>query len=449
LYYKSWADYQAGNPSDTVSYAYDILRPDGLHNTVTDSLGTTDYLYNAENDLIVATTPEGTINYAYDRATGNVTETSTNSTDVTYQYDTLGNLTNATVNKLDRVALTQPQQTAYQYDAVGNVTGVTNANGVQTVAQYDVMNRLTKLQDSGATGQLLASYQYTLLANGQVGTDSESRRNVDGSYATSTDTFTYDALNRVTQESYTSNVAGTGYTNTYQFDLAGNLLQRSTTPAGAATTLTVNQYNALDELTQSQVQQNGTTLSSTSYVYDANGSLTSATSTTGATAAYTYDLRNQMVGATISRNEGGHTVQIQASYKYDTAGNRVQETSVQTIDGGAPTTLTKILLVDQVNPTGYAQVLEERPSAGALPSTTYILGKNVISQRQGGTDLFLLSDRLGSTRLVSNGTGQTQAFYNYDAFGNVLNATIGLLAPPATVLVQREQEVYLRGSSEG
>src|SRR5205807_555827 len=49
LYYRSVADYQAGNASDSISYAYDSLQADGVHDTITDSRGPTDYLYNAAN----------------------------------------------------------------------------------------------------------------------------------------------------------------------------------------------------------------------------------------------------------------------------------------------------------------------------------------------------------------------------------------------------------------
>ena len=53
------------------------------HDTVTDSLasGVTDDEYDVNGNLIQITSPQGTINYAYDPATGEETEVSTSNTD--------------------------------------------------------------------------------------------------------------------------------------------------------------------------------------------------------------------------------------------------------------------------------------------------------------------------------------------------------------------------------
>lgn len=93
--------------------------------------------------------------------------------------------------------------------------------------------------------------------------------------------------------------------------------------------------------------------------YDANGSLTSSTDD-GFTTTYTYDVRNKLVGY-----DGGDDV---AGYVYDDSGNRVAETSSGPyIDGG-----TTLYLTDPQSPTRYAQLIEEKSSATAAPSMTYI-----------------------------------------------------------------------------
>jgi RHS repeat-associated protein len=136
--------------------------------------------------------------------------------------------------------------------------------------------------------------------------------------------------------------------------------------------------------------------------------------------------------ANITRQENGHQVQLQSSYKYDEDGLRVSDTTTQTIDNGTPTTSTNLYLIDKENPTGFAQTLETRPASGAAPSTTYVLGIDIISQRQAGSDLILLPDVLDSTRILTDINAAITNRYDFDAYGNLLNAVLGVLSPPAT-----------------
>ena len=79
-------------------------------------------------------------------------------------------------------------------------------------------------------------------------------------------------------------------------------------------------------------------------------------------------------------------------------------------------------LIDRQNPTGYAQVLEEKSAAGALLKS-YTLGLDVISQAlAAGAVRFLLYDGHGSTRGLVDATGQPLSgqVYRYDAYGNPL-----------------------------
>ena len=83
-YYTSATDYQAGNVADQTTYAYDIVESDGVHSTVTDSAGVTDTLYDGEGRVIKVTSPQGTLNYKYDPATGEHIETWTSNSDIKY-----------------------------------------------------------------------------------------------------------------------------------------------------------------------------------------------------------------------------------------------------------------------------------------------------------------------------------------------------------------------------
>ena len=109
-----------------------------------------------------------------------------------------------------------------------------------------------------------------------------------------------------------------------------------------------------------------------------------------ASITYKYDAENHLT----NYNAGT------ATFVYDGDGNRVRKTVSGT---------TTYYLVDNRNPSGYAQVLEEFTSFGSTP-TLFTYGLDLISQRQ------------------SNGTN---SYYGYDGNGNTRfltgnNAAIGL-----------------------
>jgi YD repeat-containing protein len=116
-----------------------------------------DYDYNERDWLIQGTdslsgAPSRIIGYTYDVA-GNKTSVSTPSGTINYAYDSR--------NRLDKVILNGTTLTDYDYNAVNNLTNTTFSNGTQKVRQYDLLNRLTYLENQkGAT--VLSSYAYTL-----------------------------------------------------------------------------------------------------------------------------------------------------------------------------------------------------------------------------------------------------------------------------------------------
>jgi RHS repeat-associated protein len=100
------------------------------------------------------------------------------------------------------------------------------------------------------------------------------------------------------------------------------------------------------------------------------------------------------------------------SVVYDAFGNRV----AKTVNG----VTTKYLVEDDVNPTGYPQVLDELTS-GAV-TRTYTYGLQRISQDQiiNGvwTPSFYGYDGGGNVRQLTNSAGTVTDTYEYDAFGN-------------------------------
>jgi RHS repeat-associated protein len=82
-------------------------------------------------------------------------------------------------------------------------------------------------------------------------------------------------------------------------------------------------------------------------------------------------------------------------------------------------------LVDDLNPTGYAQVVEEVVNGTVQREYTY--GLHRISENQiinsTWTPSFYGYDGMGSVRQLTNPAGVITDKYDYDAFGNLINST--------------------------
>ena len=133
--------------------------------------------------------------------------------------------------------------------------------------------------------------------------------------------------------------------------------------------------------------------------YDANGN---TIGTDGKT--YAYDGDNRLT------SQNGVEVQI----VYDGDGNRVAKTV-----GG----VTTQYLVDTLNPTGYAQVLEEIENGSVARRYSY--GSDLISQSlKVGSDwqtYFYGYDGHGSVRFLTDASGNVTDRYDYEGFGNLVN----------------------------
>src|SRR5690348_16460841 len=92
------------------------------------------------------------------------------------------------------------QHTTYTYDLLDDLTGVTQVGSHQRTFNYDGLARL-----SSATNPESGTTSYTYDGNGNVLTKISPLPNQTGS-ATLTTTYSYDALNRLTQKSYSDGI---------------------------------------------------------------------------------------------------------------------------------------------------------------------------------------------------------------------------------------------------
>ncbi len=303
----------------------------------------------------------------------------------------------------DGWVFTMPGGRQLTFDAQGNLTTITDRAGQSLTFTHNGI-----IHSSGATGQRRAAQ--------------------DGTGRTSL--YGYDTLWRLTAETIGSDPHGKNGSASYTYDAVGNRLSRSSTVAGL-----VNQafgYDADDRVQGDTYDANGNTKAgSASQPAGAYAGLPSApppgqgesASAAPVAGTDTYDSQNRLV----ARSSGSaSSVQI----VYDGDGNKVQETVTR-----SGLTFVTTYLVDDRNPTGYAQVIEEQTN-GTL-SRVYTWGMELISQDQvlgsGASSQWTLSyygyDGHGNARFLTDVLGNVTDAYDYDAFGNLVNVAVSGTSP--------------------
>ncbi|HKG80759.1 MAG TPA: RHS repeat-associated core domain-containing protein [Pyrinomonadaceae bacterium] len=344
--------------------------PTGQRLTMNDASGTTRYGYDVRDNLITKETPQGTLTYTYD-VTRNLTSMRSSNVDgvsVDYTYDDMNRLATVIDNRLGT--------TTYTYDPVGNLKSDRRPNAVQQDYTYNAINRLTNLTVA-KTGTNLASYAFTLDKTGRrLSVTEQSGRTVN---------YTYDTVYQLTREAVSGDPDGKNGSVDYTFDNVGNRMTRISSLAGVLSA--TSNYDANDRLTTDS--------------FDANGNTRVADG-----RSFTYDFENRI------KTVNGGAVRV----VYDGDGNLAAKTV------GAVTTR---FLVDELNPTGYSQVVEEVVNGEVQRQYTY--GNSIVSQRQliAGTwvSSFYNTDGHGSVRQLTNESAVVTDTYTYDAYGKVISQT--------------------------
>jgi RHS repeat-associated protein len=306
-----------------------------------------------------------------------MTSSNPNGISVAYTYDQLNRLATVVDNRL----MPGQNTTTYAYDPVSNLATATYPNGQRSTFSYDTLNRLTALNGY--------SYQLGPTGNRQSATEPTGR----------TANWSYDGIYRLTNEAISLDPHAKNGAVGYGLDPVGNRLsQISTLPGIVSNTFS---YDADDRMTSTET-------------YDNNGN----TIVSGA-RAFAYDFEYRLK----SMNNGAVTL------VYDGDGNRVARTA-----GG----VTARYLVDDLNPTGYVQVVEELVNGAVQRRYTY--GLQRVSQTQllnsAWTTSFYNYDGFGSVRQLTDPTGAVTDTYDYDAWGNIVDSTG---ATPNVYLYRGEQ----------
>jgi RHS repeat-associated protein len=295
-----------------------------------------------------------------------------NGVSVTYTYDNMNRLQTVVDNNLQIPG--GQKTTTYTYDPASNLATVTYPNGLESQFTYDTLNRIT------AMNAAKASYSYTLSPTGnRTGAVESSGRTLN---------WSYDGIYRLTNENITADPNSKTGTVSYGLDPVGNRQTQTSSIPGVPTAGPFT-YDQDDRLSTES--------------YDANGNTTVSGSRT-----FAYDFANRLKSMTNGS--------VTATLVYDGDGNRVAKTV-----GG----VTTRYLVDELNPTGYAQVVEEL--VGTAVQRTYTYGIQRISQNRlvSGTEApsFYGYDGGGSVRTLTDSSGTVIDTYDFDAWGNAVNTT--------------------------
>ena len=403
--------------------------------------GTTQYSYDDAGNLTSIASPEGTVSYQYDnldRKTATIDGTGSNPLrTISYAYDDLGRLHTVSDNVTSDPGLV----TAYHYNLQGNLVEKDLPNGIDDVMSYNNVNQLTSLIEY-APGALesppsyarIAEYDYLPRADG---TESELRETFWTTNGTLTNTFdwTYDNLNRLTEEKLNSSDSDRNYTATYTYDLVGNRKVYSVTGADNQTTTSTYNYDANDRLTDEDSSSGTTTTYTYNYTQEKSKVVTQGTVTTSSTA-FTYDFQGNLQTAVVDTysSSGAFVSQEKLTYGYDATGIRVSALDQIKTEVNGPweqQTLTEYLN-DPQNATGYSQVLRETHTDPTTQQITKVLDytwglqgiAQTVSTYANGqptgstTDVFGL-DGHGSVRVLTNMAATIAQLYVYDAYGNM------------------------------
>jgi RHS repeat-associated protein len=389
--------------------------------------------YNANGQMTAETFADGSsAAFAYDGA-GNILAATKTADDGTVSTTTYTYATGS--RQLVKVSYPNNLFLVFSYDAGGRRIQSVDQSGFTVNYQYDAVGRLARLSDGGGrgivsyaydpTGRLIekdlgngtyTTYQYDGAGNLAQLTNygPRPRAGQDGP-VNSSFAYGYDALGRMTS---VTTAAGAW---SYAYDLAGQLAHAAFAPASPATpgqdlvylydpagNRTATVVNGVTTNYVSNSRNEYVTVGSTTYTYDDNGNLTSATGP-GGTTTYGYNAAGQLVGVTAP---DGTTW----AYGYDALGH---PTSVTTA-GQTTNTL--------YDPVGLGYVVGTyTPGGGLVANYTYGLG--LTSQVTGSGASYYDFDATGSTVGLTGAAGSYVNRYSYDPYGQTASAATPLANP--------------------
>jgi RHS repeat-associated protein len=407
----------------------------GLPLTATDSFGTTNFAYDADQQLITRTDPAGGVTrQAYDSSgnaisiqdpAGETTQFAWNAVDQPVQvttakgstyklaYDTLGRVTSSTdtmgrtgtyaydaANRLVQSVSRANRTTTYTYDPDGNLASATYADGEVQAGTWDPVGRLVSLSDADTIVERAYNDADDLVSERTRGNNGVALPDVTLAYTTDADgqrlsntgpggtiAYTYDGRGRLS--SLQDSASGLFK---FAYDTTTDRLIALSRPNSVNDSLGYQE----NSLTARDASIGGSIRARADYTLDSLGRRTSLSDLDG-NHAFSHDLVDRLTSATHPAASG----LAAESFAYDTVGNRTSWT-------GSPP-----------GPGSYDAGMQL--SSDGTYDYTYD-GEGRVTQRRnrttGGTTSYTWSDAGRLTSVTTpNGTTST---YRYDALGRRL-----------------------------
>jgi RHS repeat-associated protein len=381
------------SPAGTTNYTFD--NADRVAQITLPDAGVRSYQYFADGQVKQITDPTGTQSFTYKTNGELASATDQGQVLTSYGYDAAGNQSSitragqtiaSTFDAANQLATrtTSLGTASFGYDGNGNVTSLTAAAG-----DYD--------QHMLDPGSQLSHVMYATSPTAPVSTDLGFEYDVQhnrverANYAQTgpLDNYTYDTLNRLTQETYL--VGGQTKTVSYAYDTLGN--RTKMTNASGDTTYAYNPAGQLASLNDPAGAQS-------TYLYDASGNLSKTFSSAGVTA-FGWTSTNSLARVA---SPGQQPV----SFTYDANGLRRTKTV------GPSTTTYSYELGHLISEASGSQITTYTYDDTGAPLTITLPSGQTYSYHY---------DEAGSVDRLTDANHNVVAWYAYDAWGNVVDTT--------------------------
>ncbi|MBZ8182744.1 RHS repeat domain-containing protein [Oscillatoria salina] len=348
----------------------------------------------------------GVTNYIYDETTQEFLGIDYgNGGSPRYEYDNFGRIEQV---KVQADPLSAVYTTSYEYDPVGNLIKVTDPNGGETVMIYDEVNRLTsrnlpngitttysyientdwvkKITHTAADGTIVASAEY--IREG-IGEPVKIIRE-DNSYVE----LDYDDSLRVIKETYFDDHGVQIEQIEYSYDAEGNRLSVSNGEAeGIYFYENLHQLSSIDTDTGTET-----------YTYDDAGRIASI-SRDGEIWNLAYNTADLITSVT---DAAGNVI---VEYEYDSNGRRVEATD--------STGQRNYLVAPMGNSDLESPHLITDENGDLISAYVYGGTMPLLRLDESGNPVYYLTDAMGSTIGLADGSGVEVAEFDYDSFGNL------------------------------
>ena len=434
----------------------------GSHiSSVTDPMGrTTDYRYDANGNLVGTTDPAGRAwAFGYDSSSEMTSMTDPRGLVLTNVYDSGNRVVSQTD---EAGLTTTWSYSGDPASSVGSTTTMTDAHGSVTTYDYSNLELQDETRASGTASAATTSYRYdpgtlgVALVTNPLGVQSSNSYNTSGDLISAT-----DGDGNTTYYSWTSDdrpastMTPLGETTSYAYDANGNLVS-TTDPLGGVSMETYGDASHTGDLTQIAdpdgrietltYDSDGDVASTTSVAsaghisrsdatYDADGDKVCSAdpdataagrscpaaghAAVSGTSSWVYDADGEVTSA---RDPLGHTT----TSSYDSDGNTVStsdavgRTTTSSFDGDDRTTST-VAGSGTSSATTTSAAFDLRPGSAGCPATAGVVYCSTNTDGRGGVTVNAY-DGLGDVVSVERPGGSVTS-HAYDAAGNEVGRT--------------------------